>query len=86
VAAVVGGNVGIAPLLRDFQGTVESAGKPLLLFRAFQGPVISTSVSHHRRQQQREPTFAPSVGFAAVRRLVQILLGLLHPVARDIQF
>src|ERR1022692_2663681 len=31
------------------------------------------------------PTAAPSVGFAAVRRRVPILLGLLHPVARNIQ-
>ena len=39
-----GGNVGVSRFLRDFQGTVESAGKLLLLFRSFHGPVISTAL------------------------------------------
>ena len=40
-----GGNVGISRFLRDFQGTVGRVGKLLLLFRAFHGPVISTTLS-----------------------------------------
>jgi len=40
-----GGNVGISRFRRDFQGTVERAGKLLLLFRAFHSPVISTALS-----------------------------------------
>lgn len=38
-----GGNVKISPWLRDFQGTVESVGNPLLVFHAFHGPGISTA-------------------------------------------
>jgi len=36
-----GGNVGISPPLRDFQGAVEREGILLLDFRAFHCPVIS---------------------------------------------
>ncbi len=39
-----GGNVGISRFLRDFQGTVESVGNPLLVFHAFHGPGISTAL------------------------------------------
>ena len=41
----VGGNVGIARLLRDFQGTVGRVGKLSLLFHSFHGPGISTALS-----------------------------------------
>src|SRR5579863_5653140 len=40
------GNVGISPLLRDFQGTVERGEKLFLLFHAFHGPAISTVLPH----------------------------------------
>lgn len=39
------GNVGISRRVRDFQGAVERVGKPVLLFHAFHGPVISTALS-----------------------------------------
>lgn len=40
-----GGNVGISPLLRDFQGAVGSWENLLLVFQAFHGSAISTARS-----------------------------------------
>ena len=39
-----GGNVGISPLLRDFQGAVGSGENLGLVFHAFHGPGISTAL------------------------------------------
>jgi hypothetical protein len=51
-----GGNVGISRFLRDSQGTVGRAGKLLLLFRAFHGPVISTTFSPGSDARSAEET------------------------------
>jgi hypothetical protein len=55
-AKPVGGNVGISRFLRDFQGTVGRAGKLLLLFRAFHGPIISTNLSPGSAARSGEET------------------------------
>jgi hypothetical protein len=39
-----GGNVGISPSLRDFQGAVERGGNLFVVFHAFHRPVISTAL------------------------------------------
>jgi hypothetical protein len=46
-----GGNVGISPLLRDFQGAVGSVGNRSLVFHAFHDPGISTALRARWYQQ-----------------------------------
>ena len=75
--------MGISPAFGEIsKGLVERVGSLLLAFHAFHSPGISTALSCCVF------VFAPtaaSFALALAFRLL-ILLGVLHPVARDVQF
>src|SRR5207249_234098 len=67
---------------RDFQGAVERGGSLLLAFHAFHSHAISTALF-----PSRFSVFAPTAASFALALAFRLLifLGVLHPVARDVQ-